>query len=334
MSILVTGGAGYIGSHCVQQLLNASATDVVVYDNLSTGHAEFLLTDKFVRGDIQDKTLLVETLRKYGVDTVMHFAASSYVGESVTDPGKYYRNNVYGTLCLLEAMQEAGVNRLIFSSSCAVYGVPVQLPLVEDHIMDPVSPYGFSKRVIESMLKDFSDAYGLRYVSLRYFNAAGADPGLRLGEWHEPETHLIPLVLKAIAGERDNVTVLGTDYPTKDGTCIRDYIHINDIAAAHLQAMDYLNQGGASVFLNLGTETGHTVREVIAACERVTGRKAPVVEGPRRAGDPPVLVASADKIRAVLGWKPAYEALDDIVKTAWAWEQSVQSKRQPASASA
>lgn len=321
MTILVTGGAGYIGSHCVQQLLQ-QGTPVLVYDNLSTGFEELVMVppSDFIRGDIQDTRLLVDVMRTRGVTAVMHFAGSCYVGESVEKPEIYYRNNFYGSLQMLSAMREAGVKRFIFSSTCATYGHPQVLPLAEDHPLAPVNPYGLTKRAVEGMLSDFSAAYGLQYVSFRYFNAAGADPGGRTGECHDPETHLIPLVLQTAAGERSHITILGTDYPTPDGTCIRDYVHVNDIALAHILGLSYLEDGGPSTVFNLGSETGHSVREIISACEKVTGRSIPVVEGERRPGDPPRLVASAKKIRSQLGWKPTFDSLERIIETAWQWE--------------
>jgi UDP-glucose 4-epimerase len=251
----------------------------------------------------------------------MHFAASCYVGESVTDPAKYYDNNLVGTMRLLQGMREAGVSQFIFSSSCATYGDPIRLPLDETHPLNPVNPYGYTKRAVEAMLSDYSRAYNLRYVSFRYFNAAGADPEGKLGECHDPETHLIPLILQVASGRRASVSIFGTDYETRDGTCIRDYIHIDDIAAAHLKGLDYLATGGESNVFNIGSETGYTVREVIEATERVTGKTITVEEGPRRPGDPPSLVASSAKIRDTLGWRPSYATLDDIIQTAWAWEQ-------------
>lgn len=318
-NILVTGGAGYIGSHCVQQL-RAEGRHVVVLDNLSTGHERFLLGDAFVQASTHDTDTVRKALTEYDISAVLHFAASCYVGESVEDPDKYYYNNIEGTRRLLAAMRESGINRFIFSSSCAVYGDPLRLPLTEEHPFHPINPYGFTKRVVEEMLKDYSQAYGLRYVALRYFNAAGADPSGRLGEAHEPETHLIPLVLQVASGRRDHISVFGTDYDTRDGTCVRDYIHIHDLAKAHLLSLEYLEAGGTSDVFNLGTEHGYTVREIIDACERITGRTVKVIEGPRRPGDPPALVAGAAKARTILGWQPDYQSLDRIIETAWAWE--------------
>ncbi len=319
-SVLVTGGAGYIGSHCVRQLLG-QGWHVVVLDDFSTGFKHFLLSEEWVEGSILDKRRVKQILRDYDISAVMHFAACAYVGESVENPEKYYLNNVHGTHQLLSAMREEGVNQFIFSSSCATYGTPQKLPLTEDHPLNPVNPYGFTKRVVEHMLADYSSAYDLNYVSLRYFNAAGADPNGQLGECHDPETHLIPLILQVATGEREHITVFGTDYDTKDGTCVRDYIHINDISQAHLLALDYLQQGGASDVFNIGTEVGNTVREVITACEKVTGKTITVIEGQRRPGDPPALVASAEKIRRILKWQAQYTDLDAIIETAWAWEQ-------------
>ncbi|MGE0201103.1 MAG: UDP-glucose 4-epimerase GalE [Candidatus Melainabacteria bacterium] len=317
-SILVTGGAGYIGSHCVQQLL-ADGRRVVVLDDLSTGFRELILTDDFVEGSTRDADVLARIFRRHDIGLVMHFAASAYVGESVTDPARYYENNVLGTLSLLQAMRRAGVNRMVFSSSCAVYGEPAALPLTEDHPLSPVNPYGFTKRVAEAMLADFARAYDFRSVSLRYFNAAGADPHGRLGEMHDPETHLIPCILQVVNGDREAVTVYGADYDTPDGTCIRDYIHVEDIAQAHRLAMAHLEGGGESRVYNLGTSHGHSVREVIAICRAVTGAEIPVREAPRRPGDPPRLTADAGRITRELGWKPAYTRLDAMVETAWRW---------------
>ena len=302
-TILVTGGSGYIGSHCVKALLDAGRR-VLVVDNLCTGYQRLTVSDDFAAVDILNTEALIAALKKYEIGAVMHFAAHAYVGESVQDPEKYYRNNVMGTLSLLTAMRQLQINQLIFSSTCAVYGNPQKLPLTEDHPLNPVNPYGMTKRVVEAMLHDFSQAYGLQYVSLRYFNAAGADPDGRLGECHNPETHLIPLVLQA------------------DGTCIRDYIHIADIAKAHVMSLDYLETNEQSNIFNVGTEHGYSVNQIIAACEKVTGKKIKVVEGERRPGDPPVLVASAEKIRNVLGWQPDFDNLDNIIQTAWRWEQS------------
>ncbi len=329
-TVLVSGGAGYIGSHCVRRLLG-QGRKVVVVDNLSTGDVRFLQQTPFVQGDIRNQDLLLDTFRTYGVTAVMHFAASCYVGESVSDPQKYYDNNVFGTLQLLSAMRAAGISHCIFSSSCAVYGDPQYLPLDENHRLHPVNPYGFTKRVVEEMLKDFARAYpAFRYVSLRYFNAAGADPDGCLGEAHEPETHLIPLILQVASGRREAIQIYGTDYDTPDGTCIRDYIHIDDIALAHLKSLNYLEQNGDSAVFNIGTEHGYSVRQMIDACRRVTGKAIAVQEASRRPGDPPALVASARKIRETLNWVPQYQDLDAIIQTAWQWEQQEAARVNPA----
>jgi UDP-glucose 4-epimerase len=321
MSVLVTGGAGYIGSHCVKQLLK-QGREVVVLDDLSTGHQEMVLTPHFVQGSTTDSSLLASIFKTYPITAVMHFAASAYVGESVTHPEKYYFNNVYGTLLLLQAMRAAAIPHFIFSSTCATYGVPQYTPLDEAHPQTPINPYGYTKRVVEEILKDYAHAYGLKHVIFRYFNAAGADLEGQIGEWHEPETHLIPLVLQAALGKRAGIEILGTDYPTPDGTCIRDYIHVNDIAQAHILGLQYLEAGGDSECFNIGSQTGYSVREVIETCQAVTQREIPVIEASRRAGDPPALVASASKIQAVLGWQPAFTSLSDLIESAWFWEKS------------
>ncbi len=317
--ILATGAAGYIGSHYVLAE-RARGNDVVVLDNLVYGHREAVLDAPLIVGDIGDRALLDQVFASHPIKVVVHFSAYAYVGESVTDPGKYFRNNVASTLTLLEAMRDHGVQSLVFSSTCATYGNPVYVPIDEQHPQNPINPYGESKRVCERMMDAFATAHGLRYVALRYFNAAGADPQGRIGESHDPETHLIPLVLQVAAGRRESVSIFGTDYDTPDGTCIRDYIHILDLADAHSLALDYLASGGSPLALNLGTETGSSVREVIHACERVTGRSVRAVEAPRRAGDPPRLVASAQRAREVLGWRPRFQSLEQILETAWHWE--------------
>jgi len=319
-NILVTGGAGYIGSHTVQCLLDHNH-HVVVLDNLSTGHKKLILSPYFVQGNIADRALIMDTLKKHHIDAVMHFSAFAYVGESVENPEKYYQNNVNGTLQLLSAMREADVHQFVFSSTCATYGIPAEVPITENCPQAPVNPYGQTKLMVEHMLKDFSAAYPLRYVALRYFNAAGAHPNGHIGESHDPETHLLPLVLQAAKGERPHISVFGTDYDTPDGTCIRDYIHVWDLADAHRLALDYLQAGGTSDVFNLGTENGYSVREVIKVAEAVTGKTIPIVEGERRAGDPPRLVASAKKAKTVLGWQPQYNELNPIMETAWQWEQ-------------
>ncbi len=319
-TVLVLGGAGYIGSHTLLHLRTAGV-DAFAYDNLSVGHRAAVLDADLVAGDLADGDLLERTLRSRGVDAVFHFAACCYVGESVENPEKYYRNNVVNAITLLSAMRRAGVSLYVFSSTCATFGNPLRPTLAEDHPQDPINPYGRTKLMMEQMLPDWERAYGLRSVCLRYFNAAGADPSGRIGEDHEPETHLIPLVLRAALGLAPPVRILGTDYDTPDGTCIRDYIHVNDLAEAHRLALEHLRAGGASGHFNLGNGQGYSVREVIAAAERVTGRTVPAVTAPRRAGDPPRLVADWRKARERLGWTPRFGDLDTIIETAWRWHR-------------
>ena len=318
MRILVTGGAGYIGSHAAK-LLAACGHDPVVLDNLSTGHRWAVQWGPLVEGDIGDAELVRRTLLHHHIEVVMHFAAHAYVGESMTDPKKYFGNNVVKTLTLLDAMIQAGVPRLVFSSTCATYGVPEQDLLDESHPQRPINPYGESKLFVERALQWYGIAYGLKWMALRYFNAAGADEGLEIGESHEPETHLIPLVLQAAGGERENVTIFGHDYPTCDGTAVRDYIHVTDLARAHERAAEHLMRGGESLALNLGTGHGYSVRQVVETAEHVTGHKIPVQTSSRRQGDPPVLVARARKAAEILGWSPACSGLDNILQTAWNW---------------
>jgi UDP-glucose-4-epimerase GalE len=319
-TILVTGGAGYVGSHACKALAAAGHTPVA-YDNLSRGHREFARWGPLETGDIGDGAKLDEVIARHRVEAVMHFAALAYVGESVEQPALYYRNNVGGTLELLEAMRRAGVGLLVFSSTCATYGVPVRMPITEDAEQRPINPYGMTKLVIERVLRDYGAAYGLRSVALRYFNAAGCDPDGEIGENHDPETHLIPRVLMAADGTIPHVEVFGTDYPTPDGTCLRDYVHVTDLAAGHLQALDYLKRGGATTAVNLGAGRGFSVREVIAAAERVTSRRIPLREAARRAGDPPVLVADATRARTLLGFAPRFNEIEPIVETAWRWHK-------------
>ena len=319
-SILVTGGAGYVGSHACKALAKAGHRPVV-YDNLSRGHREAVRWGPLVEGDLHDCGRLTAALREHRIDAVLHFAAFAYVGESVTDPERYYRNNVGGTLSLLAAMREAAVDRLVFSSTCAVYGVPESVPIRETTPKAPLNPYGETKLAIERALHWFGEGYGLRWMALRYFNAAGADPDGEIGEDHDPETHLIPLVLRAALGTGKPVGIFGTDYPTPDGTAIRDYIHVTDLADAHLRALDRLGSGDRGGALNLGTGGGCSVREVIAAVERVAGREVPSQEAARRPGDPPELVADPSLARTRLGWRPAHSDLDTIIRTALAWEQ-------------
>lgn len=318
--ILVTGGAGYIGSHACKALARAGYTPIA-FDNLVYGHRWSVQWGPLEEGDILDRGRLEEVLKKYKPAAVMHFAAYAYVGESVENPGKYYRNNVAGTVNLLEALRDNDIKKLIFSSTCATYGVPERNPIPEDHPQDPINPYGASKLMIERVLRDFDAAHGLRSISLRYFNAAGADPDAEIGEDHDPETHLIPLVLDAAAGRRPHITVFGDDYDTPDGTCIRDYIHVTDLADAHLLALKSLENGAASTAFNLGNGQGFSVNQVISTARRVTDREIPVKTGARRAGDPPQLVGDASRAIAILGWKPRFAALEDIVQTAWKWHQ-------------
>jgi len=321
--ILVTGGAGYIGSHTVLALKQAGYS-VVVLDNLVYGHQDLVdtvLQVEFVRGDIGDRALLDQVFAQYPIQAVIHFAAYAYVGESVTDPAKYYRNNVVGTLTLLEAMVQAGVKNMVFSSTCATYGVPQQVPIPEDHPQNPINPYGATKLMVERILSDFDQAHGLRSVRFRYFNAAGADPEGRLGEDHNPETHLIPLVLLTALGQRDHISIFGTDYDTPDGTCIRDYIHVTDLAQAHVLGLDYLLQGGTTEVFNLGNGSGFSVREVIETAKAVTGKPIPIIEAERRPGDPAALVGSSGKAQKVLGWQPEYSDLAVILDHAWHWHQ-------------
>jgi UDP-glucose-4-epimerase GalE len=315
MVVLVVGGAGYIGSHTARALKRAGH-EVIVFDNLSTGY-EFLAAGfELVKGDMLDAAALAAVLRR--ADAIMHFAAHAYVGESVTNPRKYFRNNVEGGLSLLNTALEAGVKRIIFSSTCAVYGEPAKVPIDENTPRQPVNPYGVSKMFFEQALEAYDRAYGFRYVSLRYFNAAGADESGEIGELHEPETHLIPLALRAAAGTGPELQVFGSDYPTPDGTCVRDYIHVNDLASGHLKALEYLAAGNGSVALNVGTGSGYSVREVISSVEEVTGKRVPHKIVPRRAGDPPALVANPAKAQAQLGWKASRGLCDDVA-TAWTW---------------
>ena len=318
--ILVTGGAGYIGSHYVQYALE-NGSEVAVLDNLAYGHKEAVPAGvPFIEGEMGDRSLLDSVFTKYPIDAVVHFAAFAYVGESVTAPSKYYHNNTVSTLNVLDAMRDHNVGAFVFSSTCATYGDPQYMPMDEAHPQNPINPYGESKYFVERILKAYDRAYGLKFTALRYFNAAGADPQGRIGESHGPETHLIPLILQVATGSRESISVFGTDYDTLDGTCVRDYIHILDLAQAHDLALKRLRSGASSDFYNLGSERGYSVREVIATCEKITGKSIRVVEGPRRAGDPPRLVASAAKAKKDLGWNPAFQDLEPIVATAWNWE--------------
>lgn len=322
MNVLVTGGAGYIGSHCVRELKKAGHK-VVVYDNLTTGHSEAVPKDvQLVYGDIREKEVLGRALEVYEIDAVVHFAAASLVGESMTEPAKYYNNNVNGTMALLDTLRRYDVDKIVFSSTAAVYGEPKTFPITEELGTDPTNVYGRTKLVIEGMLADYARAYGLRYVALRYFNAAGALAGGDIGEDHAPETHLIPLILRTALGRRQSIDVYGTDYPTADGSCIRDYVHVTDLAAAHVLALNYLNAGGEPRIYNLGSEQGFSVREVIAAAKKITGVDFTVREVARRAGDPAVLVASAAKIKKELSWNPKFSNLETIIASAWLWHKN------------
>jgi UDP-glucose 4-epimerase len=319
--ILITGGAGYIGSHA-NKALNNKGQETVVYDNLSRGHRELAKWGHFVHGDLADREFLRLCFRTYRIEAVMHYGAFCCVGESVTHPSEYYRNNVANIINLLDAMVEYSVKYFVFSSSCTTYGNPLQIPITEDHPQQPINPYGKTKLMVEQILKDYDEAYGIRHVCLRYFNAAGADPEGEIGEWHEPEPHLIPLVLKVATGQCDHVKIYGTDYGTPDGTCIRDYIHVNDLAAGHLLAIKYFQSGAPSNAFNLGNGNGFSVREVIHAVERVTGKSIKIVEAERRSGDPLILVGSSNKARQILNWRPEYPDINEIIKTAWLWHLS------------
>lgn len=313
MAVLVVGGAGYIGSHAARALRRAHY-QVIIYDNLSTGFRRLAEGFELVEGDIGDQSKLHHVLSR--VDAIMHFAAHCYVGESVTDPRKYFRNNVAGALTLLNAAVDAGIRHFVFSSTCAVYGEPVKVPITEQNPREPINPYGATKLAFENALEAYDRAYGMRSVRLRYFNAAGADESGEIGELHDPETHLIPLALRASMPDSPELNVFGSDYPTPDGTCLRDYIHVNDLADAHVRALQHLGQGGNSVALNLGTGKGNSVMEVIHAAEAATGRAVRRKIGPRRPGDPPVLVADASKAQQILGWT-AKRDLTEIVNSAW-----------------
>jgi UDP-glucose 4-epimerase len=320
MGVLVTGGAGYIGSVAVEDLNNRGET-VVVLDNLVYGHREAVAAGvPFYEGSIGDKELIKRIVNEHKIDACMHYSAYAYVGESVEQPAKYYENNFVETLHLLDALRGSGVNRFIFSSTCATYGVPKYVPIDEQHPQWPINPYGWSKLMVERALNSYDTAYGLRYVALRYFNAAGASE--RCGEDHDPETHLIPLVLKAAMGKIAKVSIFGNDYDTPDGTAVRDYIHISDISSAHLAALDHLRAGKGSQFINLGNGNGYSVKQVIDTAKKVTGRDIPVENAPRRAGDPPQLVGDSSKAREILGWNPQFPELEKIIESAWAWHKA------------
>jgi len=316
--ILIAGGAGYIGSHA-NKILNQRGLKTVVYDNLSRGHREFAKWGKFVFGDLADKDQLRLCFKNYPIEAVMHYCGFCDAEESINRPTEYYRNNLVNTLNLLDVMVEYGVKYFIFSSTCATYGNQLQIPITEDHPQQPINPYGRSKLMVEQVLKDFDASYGIRHVCLRYFNAAGADPDGEIGEWHEPDNHLIPLALQAAAGEREYIGIYGTDYDTPDGTCIRDYIHVNDLAAAHLSALEYLKQGRPSENFNLGNGKGFSVKEVLNEVRRITGKNIVALETIRRAGDPPILVGSFQKALKILKWQPVNSSIENIIQTAWNW---------------
>lgn len=320
MRILVTGGAGYIGSHTCKALAHQGHT-VVTYDNLSTGHRELARWGDFAYGDILDTQRLRASIRQHRIEGIIHFAASAYVGESVIDPGKYFRNNVCGTLSILDAMRDEGVPYIVVSGTCAVYGSLEKMPITEDTPTNPINPYGASKLFMERMLADYEKAHGIKWMSLRYFNAAGCDPDGETGEWHEPETHLIPRALMAAAGQIPKLEIFGGDYPTPDGTCIRDYIHVMDLADAHASGIVSLTRGGQSQPINLGTGQGFSIHQVLTAVEEVTGKPVPHLMSARRVGDPPILVADAATATERLGWQPESSSLHSILNTAWEWTQ-------------
>jgi UDP-glucose 4-epimerase len=320
VNILVAGGAGYIGSHCCKMLASRGYHPVVL-DNLSTGSLESVKWGTFIQGEVGDRKVLDSLFLNYDIKGVMHFAAFAYVGESVKSPAKYYANNVAQTATLLEAMVDHEVKNFIFSSSAATYGNPCNIPISESHPQRPINPYGHTKLMVEQMLRDFDAAYGFPHVSLRYFNAAGADNEGEIGERHDPETHLIPLILQTILGIRDCLSIYGTDYQTADGTCVRDYIHVTDLCSAHILALEWLLDGNESEVFNLGNERGYSVKEVIALAEKVTGLSVKTAVAPRRAGDPPVLISSSSRIKETLGWRPEHSEIENILRTAWRWER-------------
>lgn len=321
MNILVTGGAGYIGSHFVKQLLKIGY-NAVVLDNLSRGHKESVPANVNLEiVDLKDYKSTKTIFNKYKFDAVVHFAAYAYVGESVENPELYYTNNLIGTMNLLKAVKESGINKFVFSSTCSLYGNPLKVPISENESVKPINPYAHSKQMIENILKDYSEAYGINYVALRYFNAAGADPEGDIGESHDPEPHLIPITLQVALGKREKVYIFGNDYDTPDGTCLRDYIHINDLADAHIKALEYLNNGGSSDIFNLGTGNGNSVLEIIRTAEKIIGEKIKFEITDRRAGDPAVLVADNKKAKQVLDWQPEFN-LEKIISTAWNWHSN------------
>ena len=320
--MLVSGGAGFIGSHMVKLLLE-NDIDVVTVDDLSSGHRKAVAGGEFVQGDVGDRACMDAVFGRWRVDAIMHFASFIQVGESVSDPAKYYRNNLVGTLALLDAAVASDIKQFVFSSSAAIFGEPIRTPIDEEHPTQPLSPYGFSKLAVERVLADYDRAYGLRSVSLRYFNAAGADPEGGHGEAHEPETHLIPLILQVASGRRQSVKIYGDDYPTPDGTCVRDYVHVADLCEAHLRALEYLRRTNRSAAFNLGNSRGYSVKDVVGAVERVVGRSVPIERHDRRPGDPAILVADSARAKAELGWRPRFDDIDTIVRHAWQWEQGL-----------
>ena len=321
MSILIIGGAGYIGSHTVKYFIEQNE-DVIIVDNLLTGHKEAILSDKFYECDIRDKENLDKISKENNIEAVIHFAANSLVGESMVKPYEYYHNNVYGMMCLLDAMKENNVDKIVFSSTAATYGEPKNIPILESDETNPTNTYGETKLAMEKMMKWFDNAYGTKYVSLRYFNAAGAYFDGSIGEAHTTETHLIPLILQVPLGKREHISIFGNDYDTNDGTCIRDYIHVMDLASAHYKALEYLRKGNESNIFNLGNGNGYSVKEVIDVARKVTNHDIPAKLEERRSGDPAVLIASSDKARKVLGWKPEYDSLERIIEDAWRWHKN------------
>jgi UDP-glucose 4-epimerase len=322
-TILITGGAGYIGSHANLYLLE-KGYNTIIFDNLIYGHREVVpLESQFINGDLTQISDLETVFSNYSIDAVIHFAAYAYVGESVADPSKYYKNNVIGTFNLLETMRKYNVTNIVFSSTCATYGLPTSIPITENEIQKPINPYGYTKLVIENMLKDFAKAYSLNSVSLRYFNASGADKLLRTGESHDPETHLIPLVLEVASGKREKISIFGNDYNTADGTCIRDYIHVTDLAIAHLKALEYILNSDETTceFINLGTGNGYSVKQIIDMVEKVTGIQIPFEIKERREGDPDQLISATGKAKRILDFECTHSDLENIIKTAWDWEQ-------------
>lgn len=322
MTVLMLGGAGYIGSHTAYELID-KGEDVVIADNLQTGYIKAVHPKaRFYKGDIRDKSFLDDLFKKEKIDAVIHFAANSLVGESMTEPLKYYDNNLYGTMVLLKSMVENGIDKIVFSSTAATYGEPENIPILESDRTEPTNTYGETKLSMEKMFKGVSKAHNLRYVSLRYFNACGAHVSGEIGEAHNPESHLIPIILQVPNGKRETVSIFGDDYPTKDGTCIRDYIHVTDLAQAHILAVEYLRKGNPSDIFNLGNGIGFSVKEVIDTARKVTGHPIPAVVSPRRAGDPAQLIASSEKAKSVLGWKPEHADLEEIIATAWKWHKN------------